>query len=103
SLVNNAIESTRALARGLSPVSAERGGLTAAMRTLAARASERYGMQVSFEVDVDEPLRLTEAAATHLYRIAQEALTNVIRHSKATQVAIRLESTGDELQLKVQD
>ncbi|MGH8136811.1 MAG: PAS domain-containing protein [Steroidobacteraceae bacterium] len=102
-LVNNAIESTRALARGLSPVSAERGGLAAAMQTLAARASERYGAHVAFRANFEGPLRLSETSATHVYRIVQEALTNVIRHSSATEVAISLETSGGELHLRVED
>jgi PAS domain S-box-containing protein len=102
-LVNNAVESTRALARGLSPVSGERGGLAAALQALATRASERYGIQVEFDSNPDEPLRLNEAAATHVYRIVQEALTNVIRHSAATEVEIRLYPSGDELHLSVDD
>jgi signal transduction histidine kinase len=51
----------------------------------------------------DEPLRLNETAATHVYRIVQEALTNVIRHSAATEVQIRLYAAGDELHLTVDD
>ena len=102
-LVNNAVESTRALARGLSPVSGERGGLAAALVALATRASERYGIQVEFDTGADDPLRLNETAATHVYRIVQEALTNVIRHSSATEVEIRLYASGDELHLSVDD
>jgi PAS domain S-box-containing protein len=102
-LVNNAVESTRALARGLSPVGGERGGLAAALQALATRASERYGIRVEFDTDPDEPLQLNETAATHVYRIVQEALTNVIRHSSATEVEIRLYPLGDELHLTVDD
>ena len=102
-LVNNAIESTRSLARGLSPVSGERGGLAAALQTLAARASERYGVRVEFSANFDEPLRLSETSATHVYRIVQEALTNVIRHSRATDVTISLETVSGELHLRVDD
>jgi len=102
-LVNNAIESTRTLARGLSPVSAERGGLTAAIQALAARASERYGMRVRYRAGFQGPLRLSETAATHLYRIAQEALTNAVRHSRASEVTIALEIIGSELQLRIDD
>jgi two-component system sensor histidine kinase UhpB len=102
-LVNNAIESTRSLARGLSPVSGERGGLAAALQTLAARASERYGVRVEFSANFDEPLRLSEPSATHVYRIVQEALTNVIRHSRATDVTISLETVSGELHLRVDD
>lgn len=102
-LVNGAIESTRALARGLSPVSAEQGGLPAALQTLAAKAGDRYGIRVSFHSTLSGPLPLPETAATHLYRIAQEALTNVIRHSRATEVAIHLGTAGGELHLRIED
>lgn len=103
SLVNAAIESTRALARGLSPVSAERDGLTAALQALAARATERYGIPVTFEAHVSQPLPNDETAATHVYRIAQEALTNAMRHSEATEVRIALTASRGELQLEVTD
>jgi PAS domain S-box-containing protein len=102
-LVNHAIENTRSLARGLSPVSTQSGGLAAALNALAARASERYGVRVEFRNNVSVPLELNEAYATHLYRIAQEALTNVVRHSLATEVAIGLEIVGDELHLRIDD
>jgi PAS domain S-box-containing protein len=101
--VNNAIENTRTLARGLSPVSADRGGLMAALRALAARASERYGVHVEFKDLTSRALPLNDVYATHLYRIAQEALTNVVRHSYASEVMICLEDVGDELQLRIDD
>ena len=102
-LVNGAIENTRALARGLSPVSAERDGLRAALQALAARVASRHGLPVKFEARTSQPVRLDETSATHLYRIAQEALTNALRHSLATRVRIRLESARGALHLKVQD
>jgi PAS domain S-box-containing protein len=106
-LVNNAIESTRTLARGLSPVSSIRGGLLAALQALADRAGERYNIRVTFEsdCDVNEAARLDENAATHLYRIAQEALTNVARHSLASEVDIRIgqATAGEGLQLSIED
>jgi two-component system, NarL family, sensor histidine kinase UhpB len=103
SLVNAAIESTRTLARGLSPVSAERDGLTAALQALAARATERYGIPVTFAARVSQPLPFDETAATHVYRIAQEALTNAMRHSRATAVTIELAASGGELKLEIAD
>jgi signal transduction histidine kinase len=102
-LVNNAIENTRTLARGLSPVNADRGGLMAALRALAARASERYGVRVEFRDLTSRVLPMNDVFATHLYRIAQEALTNVVRHSYASGVIICLEDVGDELQLRIDD
>jgi PAS domain S-box-containing protein len=102
-LVNNAVEGTRALARGLSPVSGERGVLAAALQALATRANERYGVRVELDTDPDESLRLSESAATHVYRIVQEALTNVIRHSSASEVEIRLYASAGDLHLTVDD
>ncbi len=75
----------------------------AAFRTLATRASERYGVHVEFQDATSRPPRLNDAYATHLYRIAQEALTNVVRHSSASEVIICLETVGDELQLRIDD
>lgn len=102
-LVNVAIENTRSLARGLSPVCTERKGLAAALRSLAAKATERYGIPVRFEARGAQHLPLDETAATHLYRIAQEALTNAMRHSLATAVTIRIAASAGEVALEVSD
>jgi signal transduction histidine kinase len=102
-LVNAAIENTRALARGLSPVGSEPHGLSSALRALAAGATERYGIPVTFQARIRRPPPLDPKSATHLYRIAQEALTNAMRHGGATRVKILLVSAGSELQLKVCD
>jgi signal transduction histidine kinase len=102
-LVNNAIESTRTLARGLSPVGSGRGDLGSAIQTLGARVGERFAVQVTTRLDFDEPLRLSETAAAHVYRIVQEALTNVVRHSGAKEILIRLETSDSELHLQIDD
>jgi len=102
-LVNNAIDSTRTLARGLSPVGSGRGDLGAAIQTLGARIGERFGVQVVAHTNFSEPLRLSETAAAHVYRIVQEALTNVARHSGARHVSIRLSTQDGELQFRVDD
>ena len=102
-LVNNAIENTRLLARGLCPVGNGRGSLGAAIQTLAARISERFGVHVECQLDFGEPLRLSETAAAHVYRIVQEALTNVVRHSGANAVSVRLKASDAELHLRVDD
>jgi len=102
-LVNAAIENTRALARGLSPVGPEPHSLASALRALAAGATERYGIPVLFQERIRRCVPLDSKSATHLYRIAQEALTNAMRHGGATRVRILLTSVGAELQLKVCD
>ena len=102
-LVNNAIDSTRTLARGLSPVGSGRGDLAAAIQTLGARIGERSGVEVTAHLNFPEPLRLSETAAAHVYRIVQEALTNVARHSGARHVSIHLSIRDGELQFQVDD
>lgn len=103
SLVNGAIESTRAMARGLAPVGADRGGLIAGLQSMAVRGMERYGVRAHFNTSLKEPLTLDDGAATHLYRIAQEAFTNAIRHGRVTQVTIELATAEGTLTLSVQD
>ena len=103
SLVNGAIESTRAMARGLAPVGADRGGLIAGLQSMAVRGMERYGVRAHFNTSLKEPLTLEDGAATHLYRIAQEAFTNAIRHGRVTQVTIDLATAEGTLTLSVQD
>jgi PAS domain S-box-containing protein len=102
-LVNGAIESTRAMARGLAPVGADRGGLIAGLQSMAVRGMERYGVRAHFNTSLKEPLTLDDGAATHLYRIAQEAFTNAIRHGRVTQVTIDLATADGTLTLNIQD
>jgi len=102
-LVNHAVESARALAHGLSPVILERGGLPAALAQLAASATRTHGMKVQFRKSVTGPLALDSTAIHHLYRIAQEAVTNAARHSRASVVTVRLASGEDHVRLTISD
>jgi PAS domain S-box-containing protein len=102
-LVNQSIETARSLARGLLPVNTENGGLSFALRELAARSGEIYGFAVHFREDISPGLTLSEASASHLYRIAQEALTNSARHGCASEAAIYLRFSQDHLLLEITD
>lgn len=102
-LVNHSIDSTRALARGLSPVSIERGGLVPALETLVLRARSAFGISILLRRLPRRPLRLDADAATHLYRIVQEALTNAVRHGRATRVSITVVSENDYVEISVRD
>jgi PAS domain S-box-containing protein len=102
-LVNGAIETTRTLARGLSPVALEGGGLVYALRSLTARAREMYGLDVRFRSRVVPRVTLDAAATGHLYRIAQESLTNAARHARATLVTVQLTVRGRRATLAVAD
>ncbi len=102
-LLNQSIHNARMLARGLSPVSLERGGLVPALRTLAVRARETYGLSLTLRTRLTHPLRVDESAANHLYRIVQEALSNAMRHGRATRVRIQLTSDDLAIRLSVHD
>ncbi|HYE95603.1 MAG TPA: PAS domain-containing sensor histidine kinase [Rubricoccaceae bacterium] len=101
-LVQEGIEQARALARGLDPVQIEGEGLAPALHRLAAETGRRA--QTACTLELSEPLPdLRGAAAVHLYRIAQEALTNAARHARADHLAVRLGVEGNLLRLEVED
>jgi len=102
-LVNQSIENARALARGLLPVRTETGGLASALRELASRSHDLYGLEVDFRAEVWPALNLNETDASHLYRISQEALTNAARHGRATRVEIFLIVTLNTFLLRITD
>jgi signal transduction histidine kinase len=101
--VNQAIESARSLARGLAPVSLERGGLVYALRALATRAADQFGIDVRFRNRVRPALTLDGTGATHLYRIAQESITNAARHGRASNVQIQLNVNQQRVVLVITD
>jgi signal transduction histidine kinase len=100
-LVDEAIGNVRQMSQLLRPTILDDFGLEAGLRWLAEGFASRTGI----EVDVDSTYsgRLPDEAETHLFRIAQEALTNVARHSGARHVRIRLESVDGEIRLSIQD
>jgi PAS domain S-box-containing protein len=102
-LVNHAVESARALAHGLSPMILERGGLPAALAHLAANATRMHGLRVRFRKSIAAPLHVDSATMHHLYRIAQEAVSNAARHSGAKVVTVRLDVGPASLRLSVSD
>jgi PAS domain S-box-containing protein len=101
-LLDGAITRARALARALFPVTLETEGLVVALQDLTATVGGRF--QIECRLDCEEPVVVEDlAAATHLYRIAQEAITNAIRHAKASRIIVRLESADREIRLRVAD
>ncbi len=101
-LVEEAIELTRRLSRGLDPVELEAGGLAQGLRELAATTTELTPCRCEFQGD-DVVEVADRETATHLYRIAQEAVTNAVRHGRAQHVSIRLEPVADGVRLSVRD
>jgi len=101
-LLDNAITQARNLSHALCPVNLTGNGLGIALRELATSMSR--GSQVVCEVDCSDALVVKEpAAATHIYRIAQEAVQNAVKNAEATRVLIALFQVGDTIQLRVSD
>jgi signal transduction histidine kinase len=101
-LLNDALGLTRSLARGLHPVALKSGGLMAALADLAERTAEMFQVGCRFTGPADEP-RLSDSVATHLYRIAQEAVTNAVNHGKADIIIIKLDAAREHSVLSVAD
>jgi signal transduction histidine kinase len=89
-MVEEAIALTRTFARGFTRWMSKRRGLMDGFQELARIVSERFNVNCEFECR--EPVLLHDAAcSTHLYRIAQEAITNAIKHGKAKFINLSLE------------
>ena len=100
--VREAISQTRLLARGLSPVTLESEGLMSALAELTLNTEKMF--QVRCEFDCPEIIKFNDhAAATHLFRIAQEAVSNAIKHGKAKQVSIQLLAETEGISVRVKD
>jgi signal transduction histidine kinase len=101
-LIEEAIELTRKLARGMHPVEMQGGGFMDNFQELADTVSERFKISCQFECHQAAPLQ-DATVATHLLRIAQEAVSNAIRHGKARHINICLDSADNETVLTITD
>ncbi len=91
-----------AVARRLMPPHIGAAGLPAALEDLARSTGERAGLNVTVE-EQNWPRDLPEAVVIVLYRIAQECLQNVVKHSGATAAFITMSGNHDDLSLRVRD
>ena len=98
--VRATLDEVRAIAANLRPEALDDLGLGAAVRQLSIEV-ERAGLVVDRAIASD--LRLTRDAEVVVYRVAQEALTNVLRHARAERVEVRLERAGGGTRLSVSD
>jgi signal transduction histidine kinase len=101
-LIEAAIELTRNLSQQLDPVELKAGKLTDNFADLAAGTTERFKVACHFECSLTSPLD-DLGVATHLYRIAQEAVANAIKHGRAARINICLDSADDEIVLTITD
>lgn len=102
--VDEALRLVRDLSVDLRPPILDDLGLTTALRWYVDRYTKRTGLSVEVLIDLpDENERFSRELETACFRIAQEALTNVVRHAKATHVVVRLSRDADALLLTVKD
>jgi signal transduction histidine kinase len=102
-LQKDALAEMRTLIFELRPKSLEQDGLEQALRTHAAAVQGRTGLSVTVEADAGLPERLPTDVEEALYRIAQEALHNVVKHANASTARILLARAGGDLRLSVTD
>jgi len=101
-LVNQAIHKTRELAHGLLPVISDAHGLMSALRQWAVEMEDLFNISCSFRAD--EPVLIHDTnMSTHLYRIAQEAVNNAIKHGHAKNVIISLSAGHEYGTLKIEN
>jgi signal transduction histidine kinase len=92
----------RTLSHGLIPVPVEGKGLCTALEDLALNMAEKSGISVQFS-SPGAPVISDHATATHLYRIAQEAVNNALRHANPNSISLCLRDNGDSMTLSIED
>lgn len=102
-LATHTISTCRSVARGLAPVSEGQGGLVAGLRDLVRRLGELPGPTIQFAFIEAANLGLSPTATDHLYRIAQEAVTNALKHARAHSINIVLDVEPASVRLEICD
>ena len=103
-LVGDALRRTRHLAFELRPTVLDDVGLAPALARLVANTSERSGVSVDAVVDsAPELAKVSSEIATVVYRVVQEALTNVVRHAQATNASVAVTAAAGRLRALVED
>ena len=101
-LINQALSHTRNLARGLCPVVLETNDLQAALQQLAVRIESLFSVHCTVDCPHSIPAQ-DNTITIQLYRIAQEAATNAVKHAKPSRIRISLRAKASELTLRVED
>jgi signal transduction histidine kinase len=102
SLINEAKIQAKMLAQGLSPIGTEGGGLMSALESLATNTQRLFNIRCSFTCPESVLLR-NKKAILQLYRIAQEAVTNAVRHSQCKNIEIFLSRQDKSIIIKIKD
>ena len=97
------IEGLHRLAADLRPASLDHLGLEAALRQYSLSAASKFGLAVRFKARGFTGDRLPKVVETALYRVVQEAMTNIVRHARATQVDVLAQRRGNTVRVVVED
>lgn len=103
SMIDRAIQEVRTMSHLLHPPLLDEVGLRSALAWYAEGMTKRSGIETLLDVDPAEFPRLTPEVETAVFRIVQEALTNVFRHSGARNVSIKLQQRTGSIVVKVLD
>lgn len=101
-LLSDAIDQTRKQIKGLYPIQIERNGLCSALDEMADSISEKSKCQCSFTCGLC-PVEMDQDRAIHLYRIAQEAVNNALKHAKPKHITMSLKPHGSRYILTIED
>jgi signal transduction histidine kinase len=101
--LNQTLEDARSLSRGLSPVEINRMELADSLTLLVANVQSSSGIPCRISVLGENELSMDNVVAMHLYRIAQEAVNNAVKHAKAKQIEMQLDYKDKGLVLRVGD
>lgn len=102
-LASRTISTCHGIAQGVSPLSEAHGGLVQALHDMVDRKSDTDGPAVRIDAIEDAPIRLQLSSADHLFRIAQEGLTNALRHAGAQSIMVTLDVQTDTVRLEISD
>lgn len=102
-ILQGSIQSVRDLSAGLRPPALEKLGLVDALRDLCHRFTSLHQLKIDFKSAGLKELRLDKDTEINLYRIAQEALNNIVKHARASEAEVRLVATHPTLRLRLSD
>jgi signal transduction histidine kinase len=97
-----ALETVRSLSQALHPVILDEAGLESAVDWYLPTVERQTGIRIRYEKS-GEPFPVASSAGIHVYRVLQESLNNVVRHSGAQEARVRLTFAQDELGLEIED
>jgi len=101
-IAQNTLENVRSLSQALHPVMLDESGLESTLDWYIPMVERQTGIAISYK-KIGAPFPVNGNSAVHVYRVLQEALNNVARHSGAREALVRLQFLADALQLEVED